>query len=191
MVQGLLALGTAIPIIGQFAVALQKVLEVIEQASRNKDAIVRLHNHAVDISEGLLPRLHNLSRITGFDDALNRLVDLLNNISSFISNQNSSITQVMSATDTNLVTQVDIYIKNLTDRTYRLMDLIAIDTHRKVTYISEAKRNSKDDFPHSVPFKEGNSRSPVNQDGDRRKIFSIKPVEVKTELLQDDKKSMR
>ncbi len=44
----------------------------------------------------------------------------------------------MSATDTNLVTQVDIYIKNLTDRKDRLMDLIVIDTNRKVTYIAEA-----------------------------------------------------
>jgi len=133
VVQGLIELGTAIPIIGQFAVVLQKALEVIEQAPRNEGAIVRLYDHAVDISEGLLPYLRDLSRITGFDYALNKLMDLLDEISSFISNQNSLVTKVMSATDINLFTQVDIYIKNLTDRRDRLIDLIAIDTNRKVT----------------------------------------------------------
>jgi hypothetical protein len=116
VVNGLLALGTAIPIIGQFAVALQKVLEVIKQASRNEDTIVRLHDHAVYNIEGLLPRLLQLSRITGFDNSFNKLMDLLEEISSYF-------TKVISATDTNLITQVDIYIKDLTDHIDRLMDL--------------------------------------------------------------------
>ena len=164
MVQGLIELGTAIPIIGPFAEALKKVFEVIKQASLNNDAIARLHDHAVDISEGLLPHLSGLSSTPGFDYALNKLMDLLMKISRYISNQNPLLTKVMSATDTNLVTQVDDYIKNLTDSKDRLMDLIDIDTNRKLTYISEAKRNSTDDFPHSGPCKEGYSRSPVNQD---------------------------
>jgi hypothetical protein len=75
-------------------------------------------------------------------------MDLLEEISSYISNQNSLVTKVMSATDTNLVTQVDIYIKNLTDRKDRLMDLIAIDTNRKITYISGA--NDKVSEDHST-----------------------------------------
>jgi Asp-tRNA(Asn)/Glu-tRNA(Gln) amidotransferase C subunit len=121
----LLALGVTIPIIGKFAMALQKALEVIKQASRKEDSVVRLHDHAVDIIEGLLDHLRDLSRITGFDDALNKLIDVLEEISSYISNRNSLLTKVMSATDTNLVTQVDIYIKNLTDRKDCLMDLIS------------------------------------------------------------------
>ena len=116
---------------------------MIKQASRNVYAIVRLHDHAVDISESLLPHLRDLSRITGFDDALNKLMDLLGEISSFMSNQNSWVTKVMSATDTNLFTQVDIYNKILTDRKDRLMDLIAIDTNRKVADNAEAKRNDE------------------------------------------------
>jgi len=64
----------------------------------------------------------------------------------------------LSATDTNLVTQVDIYIKNLTDRKDRLMDLIAIDTNRKVTYITEA--NDKVSEDHS---KDQCSNIEVNQ----------------------------
>ena len=145
VVQGLLVLGETIPIIGQFAVVLQKALEVIKQASRNEDAIVRLHDHAMDIIEGLLPHLRDLSRIAGFDYALNKLKDLLEEISTYISNHNSLVTKVMSAADTNLVTQVDIYIKNLTDRKDRLMDLIAIDTNRKVTYIAEANDKISED----------------------------------------------
>jgi len=145
VVQSLLALGTAIPIIGKFAGVLQKLLEVIKQASRNEDAIVRLHDHAVDIIEGLLPHLRDLSRITGFDYALNKLMDLLGEISRYISNQNSLVTKVMSSTDVNLFTQVDVYIKNLTDRKDRLMDLIAIDTNRKVTCISEANDKVSED----------------------------------------------
>jgi hypothetical protein len=147
VVQSLLALGSAIPIIGQFAVVLQKALEVIKQASRNEDAIVRLHDHALDISERLLPYLRGLSRIAGFDDALYKLMDLLTKISNYINNhnQNSLVTKAMSATDTNLVTQVDIYIKNLTDHKDLLIDLIAIDTNRIVTDISEAKTNSNVD----------------------------------------------
>ena len=129
MVRGLLALGTAIPIIGQFAVVLQKALEVIKQACINETAIVRLHDHAVDIIEGLLPHLRDLSRITGFDYAFKKLMDLLDEISTYIINQSSLVTKVMSATDTNLVTQVDIYIKNLTDRKDRLMDLIATQSN--------------------------------------------------------------
>ena len=125
MVDGLLALRTAVPIIDQFAVALQKVLEVSKQASRNEDAIVRLHDHAVDIIEILLPHLLQLSWITGFDYAFKKLMDLLDEISTYISNQNSWITKVMSATDTNLFSQVDIYIKNLTDHKDRLMELIS------------------------------------------------------------------
>ena len=121
--QGLLALGTAIPIIGQFAVVLQKLLEVIKQASRNEDAIVRLHDHAVDIIEGLLPFFLNLSRIADFDYALYKLMDVLDEISRYISYRNSLVTKIMSATDTNLVTRVDFYIKILTDRKDRLMDL--------------------------------------------------------------------
>ena len=58
MVDGLLALRTAVPIIDQFAVALQKVLEVSKQASRNeiaKDRLMELIsnievNQAVDSS---------------------------------------------------------------------------------------------------------------------------------------------
>ena len=161
MVQGLLALGTDIPIIGKFAVVLQKVFEVIKQASRNEDAIVRLHDHALDISEGLLPHLLDLSRIAGFDYALNKLIDLLKDISTYINNQNS---KEISATDTNLVTEVDVYIKKLTEREGRLMALITIDTNRKVTDNAEAKRNSKDVSFHSASFKEDNSRSLVNQD---------------------------
>jgi hypothetical protein len=131
VVRGLLILGTPIPIIGQFTVVLQKALEVIKQASRNEGAIVRLYDHAVDISEGLLEYLCDLylSRITGFDYALNKLMDLLGEISRYISNQNSLVTKVMSAKDTNLFTQVDIYIKNLTDRKDRLMDLIATQSN--------------------------------------------------------------
>lgn len=129
VVQGLLILGTAIPIIGQFAVVLQKALEVIKQACINETAIVRLHDHAVDIIEGLLPHLRDLSMITGFDYALNKLMDLLDEISTYIINQSSLVTKVMSATDTNLVTQVDIYIKNLTGRKDRLMDLIATQSN--------------------------------------------------------------
>jgi hypothetical protein len=83
----------------------------------------------VDIIEGLLPHLRDLSRITGFDNALNTLMDLLDEISSYISNQNSLVTKVMSAKDTNLFTKVDIYIKNLTDRKDRLMDLIATQSN--------------------------------------------------------------
>ena len=165
MVRKLIELGTAIPIIDKFAEALKKVFEVIEQASRNEDAIVRLHDHALDISEGLLPHLSGISSTSpGFDNALNKLIDLLKDISTYISNQNSLVTKVISAADTNLVTKVDIYIKDLTDRKDRLMDLIAIDTNRKVTCIAEAKRNSKDDSFHSASFKEDNSRSLVNQD---------------------------
>ena len=158
VVQGLLALGTAIPIIGQFAVVLQKALEVIKQASRNEDAIVRLYDHAVDIIEGLLPHLRDLSRITGFDYAFKKLMDLLDEISTYISNQSSLVTKVMSATDTNLVTQVDIYIKNLTDRKDRLMELIAIDTNRKVTYITEANDKVSEDHR-----KDQSSNIEVNQ----------------------------
>ncbi len=150
---------------GQFALVLQKALEVIKQASLNEDAIVRLHNHAVDISEGLLPYLRGLSSTpAGFDYALNKLMDLLKDISSFDSDQNSLVTKVMSATNTNLADKVDDYIKNLTDRKDRLMNLITIDIYRIVADNAEAKSYSTDDFLHSVPFKEGNSRSPVNRD---------------------------
>jgi len=117
-----------------------------------------LHDHAVDIIEGLLPHLRDLSRITGFDYALNKLMDLLGEISRYISNQNSLVTKVMSSTDVNLFTQVDVYIKNLTDRKDRLMDLIAIDTNRKVTCISEA--NDKVSEDHS---KDQSTNIEVNQ----------------------------
>ena len=71
---------------------LQKALEVIKQASRNEDAIVRLHDHAVDIIEGLLDHLRDLSRIAGFDKALNKLMYLLDEISSYIDSQKSIFT---------------------------------------------------------------------------------------------------
>ena len=146
MVRKLIELGTAIPIIDKFAEALKKVFEVIEQASRNEDAIVRLHDHALDISEGLLPHLSGISSTSpGFDNALNKLIDLLTDISTYISNQNSFVTKAISATNTNLVTEVDNYIKDLTDRKDRLMDLIAIDTNRKVTYITEANDKVSED----------------------------------------------
>ena len=128
VVQGLLVLGTAIPIIGQFAVALQKAVEVINQASRNEDARVRLHDHAVDISDGLLPH------ITVFDNGLNKLIN--------IDSQKQFYTKVMSATDTKLVTQVDIYINTLlSDRKDRLIDLVTINTNHKVTIIAEVRKN--------------------------------------------------
>jgi len=95
VVRGLLALGTAIPIIGQFALVLQKALEVIKQACINETAIVRLHDHAVDIIEGLLPHLRDLSRITGFDYAFKKLMDLLDEISTYIINQSSLVTKVI------------------------------------------------------------------------------------------------
>ena len=165
VVQGLLVLGTAIPIIGQFAVVLQNALEVIKQASRNEDAILKLHDHALNISEGLLHDLSGISSTSpGFDNALNKLIDLLTNISTYISNHKSLVTKAISATDTNLVTEVDNYMKDLTECEGGLMALINIDTNRKVTDNAEAKRNSKDDFFHSASFKEDNSRSLVNQD---------------------------
>jgi hypothetical protein len=151
VVQSLLVLGETIPVIGKFAEVLQKLLEVIKQASRNEDAIVRLHDHAVDISEGLLPYLRGLSSTpAGFDDAFNKLMYLLKEISRYISNQNPLVTKAMSATDTNLVTQVNNYIKNLTDRKDLLMDLIVIDTNRKVTYIAEANDKISEDHSTNI-----------------------------------------
>lgn len=172
VVRGLLTLGKTIPIIGKFAEVLQKTLKVIQQASCNEKAVVRLHNHAVTISGTLLSRLRlpQLSRITGFDDALNRLMELLEDISSYINKHQTSLsTKVSSAIDTNLVTQVNNYIQNLTDHKNILMDLIAIDTNIKLTYIAEAKKNSEDhdnsnDFPEKELYVKDNSRAPVHQD---------------------------
>jgi thiamine monophosphate kinase len=95
-----------ISIIGKFAEILKKTLEVIKQLSHNAVVIVKLHDHAVDISDGLLPHVLQLSRITVFDNGLNNLINT--------DSQKQFYTKVMSATDTKLVTQVDIYIKNLT-----------------------------------------------------------------------------
>ena len=168
VVTGLLALGSTIPLIGEFAKILQKALEVIKQASHNEDAIVRLHDHMVDISDGLLPHLLPLSRITGFDNGLNQLMNLLQEISSYIENQKSLVAKVMSATDTKLVTQVDIYMKKLTDRKDRLMNLIAVDTNLQLTAVGKKKSEDHEnfkDFLHKAPsIKEDNSRAPVNQD---------------------------
>ena len=45
-------------IIGKFAKILKMTLEVIKQVSHNEDdVIVKLHDHAVDISDGLLPHI--------------------------------------------------------------------------------------------------------------------------------------
>ena len=177
VIRELIELGTAIPIINTFAEALKKVFEVIEQASRNEDAIVRLHDHALDISEGLLPHLSSISSTSpGFDNALNKLIDLLKEISTYIDSQKPVVTKAISATVTNLVTHVDIYIKNLTDRKDRLLDLIAIDTNRKVTDIAEAKRNSKDDFFHSASFESGD----VTRDNDsiKTKLTEVDDIDV-------------
>ena len=192
VVSGLLVLGQAIPIIGKFAKVLQKALEVIKQASRNEDAIVRLHDHMVDISVGLLPHLeaikdHWQSRITGFDNALNELMDLLEKISSYIiGNQKSLFTKVMSATDTNLVTQVNNYIQKLTDRKDNLMDLIAIDTNRKITDIAVVSKDHdySNDSSHRVPsIQEHNSRAPVNRDEEEsstdEKVFPARDTYLK------------
>ena len=98
------------------------------------------------------------------------MTNLLQEIWSYIDNQKSLVTKVMSAIDTKLVTQVDIYINNLTNRKDRLMDLIAIDTNLQLTDIAVAKKKSEDhenfkDFLHKAPsIKEDNSRAPVNQD---------------------------
>lgn len=152
VVGGLIALGTVIPIIGNFAKVLQKALEVIKQASSNEDAIARLHNHALDISDGLLLHLFQLSKITGFDNALKKIMDLLEDISNYINkHQTSLLTKVSSAADTKFVTQVDNYIQNLTDRKDILMDLIAIDTNVKLTYLTEAKMSSEDHNNSTVP----------------------------------------
>ena len=97
---------STIPIIGKFAEVLKKTLEVIKQVSHNED--VRLHDHAVDISDGLLPHVFQLSRITGFDNGLSKLMNLLQEILSNIDSQKQFYTKVMSATDTKLLTQVDI-----------------------------------------------------------------------------------
>ena len=62
----------------------------------------------------------------------------------------------MSTTDTNLVTQVDVYIK----KKDRLMGLIAIDTNRKVTYIAEANDKVSEDHSSNIEV----NRAEVNQD---------------------------
>ena len=62
----------------------------------------------------------------------------------------------MSTTDINLVTQVDIYIK----KKGRLMGLIAIDTNRKITYITEANDNVSEDHSSNIEV----NRAEVNQD---------------------------
>lgn len=144
MVKGLLLLGKTIPIIREFAEVLQSALEVIEQASLNEKAIVRLHNHAVGISDELFTNLSGLSEIRGLDNALKRLMKLLNDISSYIVNHERMFTKVMSATDTNLVEQVNIYIENLSDHKEHLIFLIGIDTNRKVNDIAEANKVSKE-----------------------------------------------
>ena len=62
----------------------------------------------------------------------------------------------MSTTDTNLVTQVDVYIK----KKDRLMGLIAIDTNRIIIYITEANDNVSEDHSSNIEV----NRAEVNQD---------------------------
>ena len=133
VVQGLLVLGETIPIIGQFAVVLQKALEVIKQASQNEDAIVRLHDHAVDISEGLLPHLSGLSSNPGFNDAFNKLITLMKEIEGSIKDHKKSLlSKVISATDSALVETVISYIRRLTHCKVLVMDLLIIEMHQKI-----------------------------------------------------------
>lgn len=138
--QGLLALGTAIPIVGKFAEVLQKALEVIKQASRNEDALVRLHNHALDISEGLLDHLRgnsSLSSTPGFDDALNKLIKLFEEIEGYINEHKKSLlSKLISATDSTLVQTVITYIHRLTNCKVLVMDLLLIQVHHKVMGMS-------------------------------------------------------
>jgi len=134
VVSGLLVLGETIPIIGKFAKVLQKSLEVIKQASRNEDAIVRLHDHAVDISEGLLPYLRGLSSTpAGFDDAFNKLITLMEEIEGSIKDHKKSLlSKLISATDSALVETVISYIRRLTNCKVLVMDLLLIEVHQKI-----------------------------------------------------------
>ena len=133
VVQGLLALAHAIPIIGKFAKVLQKALEVIKQASRNEAAIARLHNHAVDISDGLLRHLEGRSSTPGFDDALYKLIELLEEIEGYINkHEKSLLSKIISATDSTLAQTVITYIHRLTECKVHVMDLLLIEMHEKI-----------------------------------------------------------
>ena len=133
MVQGLLALANAIPIIGKFAEVLKKALAVIKQASRNEAAIVRLHNHAVDISDGLLCHLKDRSSTPGLDDALDKLIKLLEEIERYINkHEKSLLSKVISATDSTLAQTVITYIHRLTECKVHVMDLLLIEMHEKI-----------------------------------------------------------
>ena len=67
---------------------------------------------------------------------------MVNNKLINIDSQKQFYTKVMSATDTKLVTQVDIYINTLlSDRKDRLIDLVTINTNHKVTIIAEVRKN--------------------------------------------------
>ena len=133
VVQGLLALAHAIPIIGKFAEVLKKALAVIKQASRNEAAIVRLHNHAVDISDGLLCHLKDRSSTPGLDDALNKLINLLEEIERYINkHEKSLLSKVISATDSTLAQTVITYIHRLTECKVHVMDLLLIEMHEKI-----------------------------------------------------------
>ena len=67
---------------------------------------------------------------------------MVNNKLINIDSQKQFYTKVMSATDTKLVTHVDIYIITLlSDRKDRLIDLVTINTNHKVTIIAEVSEN--------------------------------------------------
>jgi len=133
VVKGLLALANAIPIIGKFAEVLKKALAVIKQASRNEAAIVRLHNHAVDISDGLLCHLKDRSSTPGLDDAINKLIKLLEEIEGYINkHEKSLLSKVISATDSTLAQTVITYIYRLTECKVHVTDLLIIEMHQKI-----------------------------------------------------------
>lgn len=133
VVQGLLVLGETIPVIGKFAVVLQKALEVIKQACINETAVIRLHDHAVDISEGLLPHLEGLSSTPGFNDAFNKLITLMEEIEGYIKDHKKSLlSKFISATDSALVERVISYIRRLTNCKVFVMDLLLIEVHQKI-----------------------------------------------------------
>jgi len=129
----LLALANAIPIIGKFAEVLKKALAVIKQASHNEAAIVRLHNHAVDISDGLLCHLKDRSSTPGLNDALNKLIKLLQEIEGYINkHEKSLLSKVISAIDSTLAQTVITYIYRLTECKVHVTDLLVIEMHQKI-----------------------------------------------------------
>jgi len=180
VVNGLIALGSTIPIFGKFAEVLQKLSKVIKQAYINEEAMIRLHNYAVDISELLLPHFKALSSSSAllnvqdsFDIALNNLMELFEEILSYVENYKPWITKAISAVDNKLNEQVDRYIYDLMYHQNQLINLITIaNTVTKINDNKEINKNADNVDEDEASNNKGNVSSLVAKYENKQKKSS-------------------